>query len=434
MIPSSITIKHQKLPDAPGVYFYFDKAGKLLYIGKATSLKRRVTSYFTKAQDRRIAEMVSQIAQIDYQETPTVIEALVLEANQIKAQKPKYNILQQDDKSFLYLVITNEDYPRPQLVRGHELTVLGINPFQKTLSQNAKKRYLAVYGPYTSGRALKTALDLIRHTIPWSDCIPNENGRPCFYAQIGLCPGVCTQVIEKKSYRKMIRQLMLFFEGKKKKLLKEWKKDMERFASERKFEQAARLRNQIFSLEHIQDIALIQKEDRKLIQESTTGMDLEGRIEAYDISNISGTSAVGSMVVFEKGKPCKDQYRKFRIKTVQGSNDVGMLEEVIRRRLRRASIYPLAWPLPELMIIDGGEGQVSRVKEVLKEAHLSVPVIGIAKGPDRKQDRLVFDRTDQALLQVAERGKELFQHARDEAHRFAVNYHRQLRTKKSFHS
>lgn len=429
MIPKTITIKNNELPDHPGVYFYYDVSGELLYIGKATSLKRRVGSYFTKAHDRRIAEMVSQIDRIDYEETPTVIEALVLEANQIKKFKPKYNILQIDDKSFWYVTISREDYPRVELMRGHDLKLLGVNPFQKTLSQKAKKRFLAIYGPYTSARSLKTALRLLRKMIPWSDCVPGQK-RPCFNAQIGLCAGVCSGAVGKREYKRIIKQLMLFLDGKKRQLVRDLKKQMKEASAKQEFEKAAVLRNRVFALEHIKDIALIQRDDRELIpQIEESGIDLAGRIEAYDISNISGSFAVGSMVVFEEGKPAKGQYRKFKIKTVKGANDVGMLEEVMCRRLRRGELYPHAWPLPELMVIDGGGPQVNRVQQVLDERGVKIPIFGLAKGPDRKRDRLVYDRTNEDLLAVAERGKEVFQRARDEAHRFAIQYHRKLRSK-----
>lgn len=437
MIPKEIKIKHNELPDNPGVYFYYSSQEQLLYVGKATSLKRRVGSYFTKAHDRRIEEMVGQIARIDYIETPTVIEALVLEANQIKAHKPKYNILQRDDKSFLYLVITNEPYPRPQLIRGHDLKKMGVNPFRPELTQKTKKKFLRVFGPYTSGRSLKIALELLRKIIPWSDCEPPETTgktRPCFNAQIGRCAGVCSGQINKREYKKIIKYLILFFEGKKKKLMKEIEKEMKKAAKDLAFEEAAVMRRKLFALEHIQDVALISREDSDVpyMNEESEGLiSLMGRIEAYDISNISGTSAVGSMVVFEGGKPAKDKYRKFKIKTVKGSNDVGMMEEVMRRRLKRAQNYPKAWPLPEVMVIDGGKPQVNRVQSILDEMGLSVPIVGLAKGADRKQDRLIYDRTNVELQKVARRGKELFQKARDEAHRFAVKYHRTLRSKKS---
>lgn len=436
MIPETININGGQLPDEPGVYFYYDENDTLLYIGKATSLKKRVGSYFSKAHDRRIQELVSKITRIDYIETPTVIEALVLEANQIKAHQPPYNVMLKDDKTFMYLVITNEDYPRPLLMRGQEIERMGINPFDKTLSAKAKKQFLVVYGPYTSSRALKMALDLVRKSIPWSVCQPPEitgKKRPCFDAHIKRCPGVCTGSVTKREYKKIIRQLMLFFDGKKDLLIKRLYKQMRVAAKDEAFEKAAQLKRQIFALEHIQDVALITKEDVDLPYKPVQDFffDLDGRIEAYDISNISGTSAVGSMVVFVEGKPAKDQYRKFKIKTVDGADDVRMMEEVIRRRLKRGLRYQNAWPLPEVMIIDGGLGQVNRVKEVMDELGVHVPVIGIAKGFDRKQDRLVFDREDLELARVAAAGKEVFQKARDEAHRFAVKYHRQLRAKAS---
>ncbi len=435
MISEDIDVKNNELPDSPGVYFYFDKKDKLLYIGKATSLKRRVGSYFTKAHDRRIAELVGKIARIDYIKTPSVIEALVLEANQIKAHKPKYNILQRDDKSFLYLMITNEDYPRPLLMRGHELKKLGINPFRPELTKKDKKQFLRVFGPYTSSKSHRTALDLVRRTIPWSDCQPPEvthKYRPCFNAQIGKCAGVCGGLVEKREYKKIIRRLTLFFDGKKKQLLRELKREMLRASVQLRFEQAGKLKRQIFSLDHIQDVALVSREESNLpyVETDTEGsINLNGRIEAYDISNISGAHAVGSMVVFEHGKPAKALYRKFKIKGVEGPNDVAMMEEVMRRRLRRAQIHPKAWPLPEIMVIDGGKPPVNRVQKVLDEMGMNVPIVGLAKGFDRKQDRMVYDRTNEELLRVARRGKDLFQKARDEAHRFAIRYHRKLRSK-----
>jgi len=464
VIPKQIKIKNNQLPDEPGVYFYYDRADKLLYIGKATSLKNRVSSYFVKAHDNRISQLVSRIAKINYIVTPTVIEALVLEANQIKAKQPEFNILQRDDKSFLYLVITNEDFPKPLLMRGLELEHLGINPFDAKLSAKAKKKFLAVYGPYTSGYSLKKALDFIRKIIPWSDCEPpsaqiqnpplsplgkvGKRGRPCFYRHIKKCPGVCTGEISKSDYKKIIKKLMLFFEGKKGVLIKQLQKEMKVAAQDRRFEEAAQLRNNIFALQHIQDVAFITREDielpvAKLRDESL--IDLEGRIEAYDISNISGTSAVGSMVVFEEGRPAKQHYRKFKIKTVEGANDVAMLEEMLRRRLKRATriVSPPArggargggrtriWDLPEIMVIDGGKPQVNRIQRVLKELQIEIPIVGLAKGFDRKQDRLIFDRSNLELARVVVRGKEVFQKARDEAHRFAVKYHRELRSKRS---
>jgi excinuclease ABC subunit C len=444
MIPSTVNIQDRRLPDSPGVYFYYDVDGNLMYVGKATSLRRRVTSYFRAAGDgrgARIAELVSKIARIAYVETPTVIEALVLEANQIKAHKPPYNVLSRDDKSFQYLAVTNEPFPRPLVVRQLDLEREGVNPFDARLSEAARRKYLAVFGPYTSGLSLKRALALVRPSIPWSACVPGQK-RPCFDRQLGKCPGVCVGAVSRGDYRKTVRDLLLFFQGRKPLIVRSLKREMARAADRLEFERAAALRGRVFALEHIRDVSLITKEDAELPfsrERADDYLNLNGRIEAYDISNISGTSSVGSMVVFEDGKPAKDQYRKFRIKTVRGANDFASMEEVLRRRLNRT-----AWPLPVLMVIDGGEGQVAVARRVLEEVfshplqptpHSLLPkLVGIAKGFDRKQDRLVYDRSDAELGRAVARGKEIFQRARDEAHRFAVSYHRTLRSKRSLYA
>ncbi|MFA6131327.1 MAG: GIY-YIG nuclease family protein [Patescibacteria group bacterium] len=432
MIPSTIKIKNHLLPDHPGVYFFKDERGNILYIGKATSLLRRVNSYFQKTQNGRLAALVAEIRRIDYFETPTVIEALVLEANQIKKHLPPFNILEKDDKSFLYLVITNEAYPKPVLMRAIDLERQGVKLFDRVLSPKTKKLYCFVFGPYTSGVALKRALEFLRRVIPWSTCAPNAS-RPCFYRQIGLCPGVCTGEISKRDYQKNIKRLAWFFSGHTKKLNQDLKKAMQTASDRHDFETAATYRNMIQSFEHVHDVALITKEDIELpfTQLKKTAIDILGRIEAYDISNISGTSAVGSMVVFEDGKPKKSDYRRFKIISKKTPDDVGMLEEMMRRRLTRAIHAHEAWKLPELFVIDGGEGQVNRVEMILKEFGLMIPTIGLAKGFDRKQDRLVFDQSNREIVEIAERGKEIFQRARNEAHRFAISYHRALRNKSS---
>jgi len=429
MIPKHIKIKENALPHGPGVYFYFDKKGILLYVGKATSLKQRVGSYFTnKRLDPRIEEMVSQIDRIEYMETPSVLEALVLEANQIKAKKPKFNVLERDDKSYLSLCITNEDFPKPIFYRGHELEAFGVKPFDKQLSAKAKKKFLRVFGPYTSGVSLKCALDLVRPMIPWSTCAPGST-RPCFDYQLHKCPGVCVGAISKKDYRQIMKQLIQFFDGKKMAIVRDLKKEVMIASKELRFEDAAMLQKKIFALEHIRDVALLTKEDYALPVQSLhkDGIDLDGRIEAYDNSNISGAHAVAAMSVFVDGKPAKQLYRKFNIKTICGANDVGTMEEIMRRRL--VHIGTKGWEQPQVMVIDGGEAQVNRVQDVLDELGLTIPIVGIAKGLDRKQDRLVFDHTNKDLVIAAAKGKELFQRVRDEAHRFAVKFHRQKRRK-----
>ncbi len=435
-IPAAVKIKQSRLPDAPGVYFYYNKAGELLYIGKATSLKKRVGSYFNKKYERsdtvyaqRIGKMVGEIARIDSIETPTVIEALVLEANQIRLRRPRYNVMLTDDKSFLSLVITNEAFPKPLFKRGLELAREGIDVWARQKSTS----YLAVYGPFTSPRALRNALDLLRKIFPWSVCDPPSitgKFRPCFYAHLHLCPGVCTGAITKTEYRRHMRNLMRFFEGKKGSMITALERDMKRAAKELAFEKAGAIKRQIESLQHIRDISVITKDFAPLPYENPDKdyVNALGRVEAYDISNISGTEAVGSMVVFEQGQPNKAKYRKFRIKSSKGPNDVAMMKEVMERRLARAEASPKAWPLPDVMVIDGGKPQVNAVQKVLDEYQVRVPIVGLAKGPDRKRDALVFDHTDPFLARIAHVYKEVFQRARDEAHRFAVAYHRKRRS------
>jgi excinuclease ABC subunit C len=410
MIPKGIKIKNGSLPDSPGVYLMRDAEGTIIYVGKATSLLRRVSSYFQKAHDARIEEMVSLIRSIDYIERPTVIEALILEANLIKHHWPKYNIKDKDNKSFLYLVITKDEFPKPLLLRGHELT------------QESAKTYQAIFGPYTAARSLRAALDLVRRVFPWSTCTPGQK-RACFYSHLGLCPGVCTGTADKKAYRKTIRDLIRFFEGKKEGIITTYRREMEKAAKEKRFEDAASYRNKIRFLEHIQDVAVLKREDDGVdrIREGEAGVNVFGRIEGYDISNIAGTSTVASMVVFEQGGPVKSEYRKFRIRSVIGTDDYAAIRETITRRFRNS------WRKPDLILIDGGLGQVNVVTATLREFDLAIPVVGMVKGPDRKRTDLVCKESHEDLCRALEEHKRLLTQVRDEAHRFAIAYHRKVR-------
>ncbi len=410
MIPKNVKIKNGVLPDTPGVYLMKNEKGKVIYVGKATSLVRRVSSYFQGPHDARIEKMVHEICSIEYIQKPTAIEALILEANLIKFYFPPYNILAKDNKSFLYLVITNEDFPKPLFIRGTELEEGNI------------KKYKAVFGPYTSGPSLRSALEIIRKIIPWSTCNPGSK-HACFYFHLKQCPGVCIGAIAKKEYAKVIRDLIKFFEGKKDFLLKQYTRDMKKASKEKRFEDAAGFRNRIFSLEHIQDIAVIRKED---IQNNIShpAVNIFGRIEGYDISHISGTSTVASMVVFENGAPAKQEYRKFRIRTVVGSNDIASMQETIRRRFTHTE-----WRKPDIILIDGGLQQVHAVQCILKEVHMSIPLVGLAKGPDRKRNDLISEDTRE-LRDMYKTYLPLLIQVRDEAHRFAITYHRKVRLKK----
>ncbi|MFH1047174.1 MAG: excinuclease ABC subunit UvrC [Patescibacteria group bacterium] len=435
-IPEFVKLKEDELPPRPGVYFMKDTDGKIMYVGKATSLRTRVSSYFVRPADERIADMVKKIAAIDWEETPTAVEALILESKYIKKLQPPYNVRDKDDKSRIYLVFTREDYPRPVLVREYELAHM------------PKKQFLKTFGPFKSAGAVEAALDALRKAFPWSTCKPNR-GRPCFYVHLGQCAGVCTGDVTPREYMTIIRGLMRYFDGKRGEVIQSLKRNMKAAADREDFETAAQYRDRLWSLEHIRDMALMKKDDSDL----AAFVDVFGRIEGYDISNISGQDAVGSMVVFEDGRAKKSEYRKFKIKTVEGPNDTAMMEEVLRRRFAReeAGSWELGagsskikrdldsfklpasssqlnkWPLPDLILIDGGKGQLNVVKKVLNKYGIKIPLIGIAKGIDRKQDELVYDKSDIELARLVYAFKPLLQQVRDEAHRFAVTYHRKLR-------
>ncbi len=420
-IPKGIKLKENELPPRPGVYFMKDADGRIMYVGKATSLRTRVSSYFVRPADARIAQMVKKIREIDWEETPTAVEALILESKYIKKLQPPYNVRDKDDKSRVYLAFTREDYPRPVLVREHEL------------ARMPKRQFLKTFGPFGSAAAVQAALDALRKAFPWSTCRPNR-GRPCFYVHLGQCPGVCTGDISPRDYKVIIRGLMRYFDGKRGEVVRSLKRNMKAAAEREDYEAAAQYRDRLWALEHIRDMALLKKDDAEM----SAFVDVFGRVEGYDISNISGQDAVGSMVVFEDGRPKKSAYRKFKIKTVQGSNDTAMMEEVLSRRFghrkgqmgqkgQKREKEQKEWPLPDLILIDGGKGQLNVAKRVLEANGLDIPLVGIAKGFDRKQDELVYDKRDIELARLVRAFKPLLQQVRDEAHRFAVSYHRKRR-------
>ncbi len=404
-----MTPQYKKLPDSPGVYLMKNKAGKLLYIGKAGNLKRRVSSYFLRPHDYRIQKLVSEIAKIEYRKTETALEALILESALIKRLQPPYNILEKDDKSFLYVEITREKFPRVLLIRG------------KQRSLNTRGR---LYGPFTSASSIREALKILRRIFPYSVHAPEQlpSVRACFDCQLGLCPGICIGMMTPTEYGKTIKRLILFFEGKKKRIIASLTKEMRGESKKLEFEKAEVLKRQIFALKHIQDVALIS--DDSLVASGQSLVAKDFRIEGYDISNISGASAVGSMVVFEENKPNKNEYRKFRIRNFDEPNDVGMLGEMIERRLHHPE-----WRFPGIMLIDGGKPQVNAVRRILETAKIAIPVVGIAKGPTRKKNEFVGTKDFWGHYTAEEREhlKKTLIRVRDEAHRFAITYHKKIR-------
>jgi excinuclease ABC subunit C len=409
--------KIKGLPKSPGVYEFRDKQGKILYIGKATSLKDRVGSYFLKNAhlDRpNIEPMVLQVSDIKIHETDSVLEALILESNLIKKHQPKYNVMSKDDKSFGYFVVTKEKFPRVIILWKTEL---GKVPAKK------------IYGPYLSKYQMNIALKLIRRIFPFhSNKQQTEKG--CLDFQIGKCPGPHAGAISQKDYLKNIHGIEMILQGKKKGLLTELKKQMRASAKNNEFEKAAEARNRIFALEHIRDVALIANDENFQFPISNFQ---KMRIEGYDISNIAGDYAVGSMVVFTNGKPDKSQYRKFKIKTVSGIDDVGMMREVLYRRFNNN------WPKPDLMILDGGKGHLNMAQKVIGDLKLGIPIIAVAKGQTRKKLDVYQSKFLLTFLGKNEELRKnysnilsdikLLERIHNEAHRFAISYHKNLRRK-----
>jgi excinuclease ABC subunit C len=403
--------KAQKIPDTPGVYFFLDKQKKLLYIGKATSLRSRVRSYFAsdlhKTRGPVIVKMIEKAQSIDWRATDSVLEALILEANLIKHYKPKHNTDLKDDKSWNYVVVTKEDFPRVLLVRGKELLQQKFAPAH-------------TFGPFPHGLQLKEALRIIRKIFPYRDtCTPapemiKEGKKPkaCFNATLGLCPGVCSGALSKTEYRKIVRRIVMLFQGKKLELIKSLERDMKSLAKAERFEEAARLRKQLFALQHIQDVSLIKDEYR-----SPAAPGVNRRIEAYDVAHLGGSASVGVMTVVENGMALKNEYRKFRIKAAKAGDDTGALREILSRRLGHEE-----WPMPRIIVVDGSTAQLNAAQKVLVEHGVNIPVVGVTKD-EKHRPRAI--QGDKAIILGRENDILL---ANAEAHRFAITYHRKRRS------
>ncbi len=423
--------KLDNLPLSPGIYIFKDKAGNILYIGKATSLKDRVRSYFSAARDSRIAAMVKQINDIQYRQTDSVLEALILESHLIKRYQPKYNVKDKDDKSFVYAVITKEEFPRVLVTRKTDLDQIQ-NAKLKNQNYNSKLKtdlserlkIKESFGPYTSKRQLEIALKIIRRIFPYH-VSSRKTEKECFDFQLGKCPGPYAGAITREDYLKNIRGIRMILEGKKRSLITRMEKEMKEHAKVGEFEKAATERDKVFALRHIHDVALLIREE---LPEFESAERIMLRVEAYDSSNISGQYATGSMVVFCGSEPQKSEYRKFKIKTVEGADDVGMMREVLIRRFRNS------WKMPGLILLDGGEGHLNMAARVLRDLHLDIPLAAVAKGPERKKQEVRVKKKEvssknKAKVERVLNDKELLKYIMDEAHRFAIGYHRKLRGK-----
>lgn len=406
------------MDNSAGVYLFKNRFGNVLYIGKAKVLTQRIRSYFqpkAKLSDLKKI-LVQQIATIDTIPVATETDALVLEDQLIKDYQPRFNILAKDDKSFLYIHITDEPFPRVLAVRRPDLDKGGI-----------------FYGPYPYARSLRDVLRLLHTIFQYRTC-PALPKKACLEYYLGNCQAPCIGNISQADYRQQIDQIIAFFEGKNKNLSLKLTEQMEQAAIEQQFELAARLRNQIQALERLQSL---RKTPRQYLLEQlqnsnldiTTGLSELGtavgihqplhRIEVYDISHHQGKYMVGSMIVFTDGLPDKANYRRFKIRTVIGqSDDYKSLREIVQRRLKRD------WPLPDLAIMDGGKGQLSAVAPLWEL--VQVPVAALAK---KREELFLPEQPLPVMLPAGSQGLFLVQRMRDEAHRFAISYYRWLHRK-----
>ena len=409
---SEIINNVRALPLTSGVYLMKDARGEVIYAGKAVCLRERVRSYFRKKKAMsKTGFLVEEIAYIDCIQTFSEAEALILEASLIKKYQPKYNVDLRDDKTYPLIEVTGDTYPKIVVVRPRK--------------KNPRSAY---YGPYINPKLVREALTIIRKIFHYRACEPFPN-KECLDAHIGLCDAPCIKNITAREYKKNIRRVRLILEGKKDQLYRSLQKEMERCARERKFETAAKLRDQIRAIGALysgtKDINYYKEAEQ--LHRVLYLPRRPDRLEAFDISNIMGNQSVGSMVSFLNGKPDKSNYRRFRIKDVEGIDDFKMIAEVVRRRYSRLKREGALFP--DLIVIDGGKGHLSAACEELKVLEVSVPIISLAK---REEEIFLPGKRKPVILSKDSLGLKLLQRLRDEAHRFAVAYHRKLRTKAAF--
>ncbi|MFA4984581.1 MAG: excinuclease ABC subunit UvrC [Candidatus Omnitrophota bacterium] len=403
--------KVRDLPESPGVYVFKDSAGEIIYIGKAKSLKKRVQTYFSRLLDSKTQAMVSKICDMEYRLTSSESQAQILEAALIKKRQPQYNITLKDDKSFPWIRITNEEFPIVSIAR------------RKKSERKGEAEY---FGPYTNVDLLRQAFKLMRRIFGFRSCrkLPKNE---CLYYRLKLCPAPCTAKIKSSEYREIIREIEMFLDFRYEELINKLSGKMKEAADSKDFEGAARIRDQINALGAIGNVSSSAASYNEL--EDLKGLlglgELPERIEAFDISNIQGKSACGSMVSFHKGRPDKNNYRRFRIRNVGGIDDYKMIAEVVGRRYLRLVEEKLS--LPDLVLIDGGRQHLLVAKRELDKLGLDIPLVSIAKDKEniytREKDYPIRLDSDTPALNLIRR-------IRDEAHRFAVSYHRILRRKK----
>lgn len=464
--------KIKTIPHSPGCYRYFDKKGRLIYIGKAKDLKKRVSSYFVGKfsqtsdvweVDPKTRVLVENIANVSWEVTDSEVEALVLESLLIKRYKPKFNIKVKDDKDFLWVKIDmGAEFPQPELVRRPNVGDTARGLPKKGGHIGPPPRKIKIFGPFTDSKLLKEGLAVLRKAFLWRDCSDSKlgfyhkKGKPCLEYYIKNCSAPClisskhvsSKLVSNRNgsqleytnandYQLGIRQLITFLGGGKKKLIGDIEREMKKLSKKKEFEKAALYRDRLRSLQHIDAgwkmKRVDQDEKTKDLEKFIDRINLDlgynltqkkdFRIEFYDISNTAGSESVGSMVVWQGNRFNKSEYRKFKIRTVFGINDYKMMEEVLARRIKRAD-----WKLPDLFVMDGGKGQLGTIYRLFLAKGIEVPIVSLAK-----REEEVFGVKDGRFRKtnIIKNSPEGFfvQRIRDEAHRFAIGYHKNLRAK-----
>lgn len=425
-------LKRFDLPDSPGVYLFTKgkgKAKKILYVGKATSLRDRVRSYFDDdliaTRGPRLVDMITIADGLMHEPTPTVLEALVREAALIREHNPPANAMGKDDKTFLYAVITDEEVPRVLAIRGKDIDFKK-KEVVKVPGTFTLLKLRDVHGPFPSGYQLREGLKLIRRIFPFYDTprpivpIAGSLGRRVeggnkhlqakveFNRQIGQYPRSMNRV----QYLRSIRNVSLFLSGRVKALRTQLARDMKAAIADERFEDAGTIQRQLFALDHIQDVSLIKDEHRK--------EDQGPRIEAYDTAHLSGTNAIGVMTVVENGTPLKSEYRTFRIRGAGGksmNNDIASLKEILARRLGHSE-----WELPKAFVVDGGKTHKKAAEELLKEFGIGIPVVAVVKDEKHRPREVLGSLRGK----ISDADAVL---ANAEAHRFSLSLHRKARSR-----
>lgn len=422
--------KVREFPTTPGVYLMKDGRGRVLYVGKAVNLRSRASSYFTSAAaiDRRTADLVREIRDVEFISADSEVDALLMEARLVKDIQPPFNQELKDDKTFPYLELTlREDFPRVEFTR------------------KPHPRGTKLYGPFTNAKKLRGAIAALQKIFRFRTCSLDIEAdderwkwfRPCLLHSINQCTAPCNLRISKEDYRRDIERLKLFLDGKKQKLLDELRGDMQAASRDLKFEKAARIRDQLKLLEnlslrgnldeHVQPEVFFVDPRKGLagLQKIFKLPALPRRIEGVDIAHLGGEETVASLVTFIDGLPFKHGYKRFKIRGVEGIDDFASIREVVARRLSRLAREGESFP--DILLIDGGIGQLNAALEAMRAIGASPPfTISLAK---QEEEIYVPGEEGPRRLSRHSYALRLLQYIRDEAHRFAQHYHHLLRRK-----